>query len=166
MAHQFGERLWPTIVDHRARSAPSELVGLIPKGLDVADGYQELTFGGLARAVDACARWIEKRIGRAQHHETIAYMGSNDVRYLIVILASNKTGYQVRYILKWSLSASYHILTNFSPSSFLPVSQMKVTSISLPLPIVKNSSILRINSVVSPRSKQSIPARRCSRFRP
>ncbi|KAJ5992188.1 NRPS-like enzyme [Penicillium sp. IBT 35674x] len=112
MADQFGERLWPTIVDHRARSTPSDLVGLIPKGFDVADGYQELTFDGLARAVDACAHWIEKHVGRAQHPETIAYMGSNDVRYLFLILACHKTGYQPLLVSTRLSNEGYkHILT-------------------------------------------------------
>ncbi|KAJ6110696.1 NRPS-like enzyme [Penicillium sp. IBT 16267x] len=112
MADQYGARLWATIVDHRARSTPSELVGLIPKGSDVADGYQELTFEGLARAVDACAHWIEIHVGRAQHPETVAYMASNDVRYLIFILASHKTGYQPFLVSTRLSDEGYkHILT-------------------------------------------------------
>jgi acyl-coenzyme A synthetase/AMP-(fatty) acid ligase len=95
MADQCGARLWATIVDHRAQSAPNALVGLIPKGSEVADGYHELTFQGLVHAVNACARWIETRIGRAKQPETVAYMAANDVRYLVIILAFHKTGYKV-----------------------------------------------------------------------
>ncbi|KAJ5786433.1 NRPS-like enzyme [Penicillium pulvis] len=132
MADQFGKLLWPTIVDHRARSAPSDLVGLIPKGSDVADGYQELTFDGLARAVDACAHWIEKHVGRAQHPETIAYMGSNDVRYLFLILACHKTGYQPLLVSTRLSDEGYkHILTATHCQKFIytPDKQRRVSEI-------------------------------------
>ncbi|KAJ5524162.1 NRPS-like enzyme [Penicillium frequentans] len=132
MAGQSGERLWPTIVDHRARSAPSELVGLIPKSSDVADGYQELTSDGLARAVDACAHWIEKHVGCAKRPETIAYMGSNDVRYLILILACHKTGYEPLLVSTRLSDEGYkHILTATHCQKFIytPDKQRRVSEI-------------------------------------
>ncbi|RAK78914.1 NRPS-like enzyme [Aspergillus fijiensis CBS 313.89] len=132
-----GERLWPAIVDHRARSSPSELVGLIPKGSEVSDGYQELSFAGLARAVDACARWIEARIGRAKQPETIAYMATNDVRYLVFILASHKTGYQpLLPSTRLSDDAYKHILTVTKCQKFFytPDKQRRVSEIQTAQP--------------------------------
>ncbi|RAL10259.1 putative NRPS-like enzyme [Aspergillus homomorphus CBS 101889] len=140
MADQPGARLWPVIVDHRAQSAPTELVGLIPKGSDVAAGYEELTFAGLARAVDACARWIEARIGRAKQPETIAYMASNDVRYLVFLLASHKTGYQpLLPSTRLSDEAYKHILTATKCQKFFytPDKQRRVSEIQTVQPDTK-----------------------------
>lgn len=95
MATTPGQRLFPLVVDHLAQTNPAQRIGLIPKGADVADGYETVTAQRLARAVDAFAWWIEKQIGRAQKPETVAYMASNDVRYLIFLLAAHKTGYKV-----------------------------------------------------------------------
>ncbi|PYH43451.1 NRPS-like enzyme [Aspergillus saccharolyticus JOP 1030-1] len=140
MADQPGARLWPAIVDHRARSAPTELVGLIPKGSEVADGYQELTFAALARAVDACARWIEARIGRAKEPETIAYMATNDVRYLVFLLAAHKTGYQpLLPSTRLSDEGYKHILTGMKCEKFFytPDKQRRVSEIQAVHPSTK-----------------------------
>ena len=90
-----GQRLLPVVVDQLAHSNPTQRVGLIPKGADVSDGYEAITVQRLARAVDAFAAWIEAQVGRAKEPQTIAYMASNDVRYLIFLLAAHKTGYKV-----------------------------------------------------------------------
>ena len=95
MATTPGQRLLPVVVDHLAQANPAQRIGLIPTGADVSDGYDTVTVQRLARAVDAFAWWIEKQIGRAQEPKTIAYMASNDVRYLIFLLAAQKTGYKV-----------------------------------------------------------------------
>ncbi|KAJ5678651.1 acetyl-CoA synthetase-like protein [Penicillium macrosclerotiorum] len=48
----------------------------------------------LARAVNFLCWWIEDIIGRAETRETLGYIGANDIRYCIFLLACQKTGHQ------------------------------------------------------------------------
>lgn len=82
-------------VDSLAKSDPGRRFGLIPKSNRIEDGFREITFLDLSRAVNATSWWIEKYIGRPIKGETIAYMGNNDVRYILFMLASHKLGYTV-----------------------------------------------------------------------
>lgn len=88
-------RLLASIVDHAAEADPERLFAVIPKGSELSDGFQNLTMKGLSQAVNFLCRWIEKTIGTGGPRETLAYMGSNDVRYCVFILACQKTGHQV-----------------------------------------------------------------------
>jgi hypothetical protein len=90
------KRLLATTVDDRAESNPNQRFAVIPQGSEISNGFQELSIKDLARAVNFMCWWIEGTIGPAQSPETLAYMGSNDVRYFMFMLACQKTGYQVR----------------------------------------------------------------------
>lgn len=48
----------------------------------------------MAQAVNFMSWWIEGMIGPAQSRETLAYLGSHDIRYFVFMLACQKTGYQ------------------------------------------------------------------------
>ncbi|PWY76131.1 NRPS-like enzyme [Aspergillus sclerotioniger CBS 115572] len=127
-----GQRLFPVLVDHLATSNPTQRVGLIPKGADVSDGFETITMQRLARAVDAFAFWIEKQVGRATEPQTIAYMASNDVRYLIFLLAAHKTGYKpLLPSTRLSDDAYQHILNATDCHTFLstPEKQRRVAEI-------------------------------------
>ncbi|KAF9895335.1 hypothetical protein FE257_000239 [Aspergillus nanangensis] len=89
-----GQRLLTTVVDELAASSPHQKLGLIPKQADAPNGFQDVTAKDLAGAVNATACWMEKQIGRPRQPETIAFMGSNDIRYLTMVLASHKLGYK------------------------------------------------------------------------
>ena len=89
------KRLGAQIVDHAAEQDPERLFAVIPKGPEISDGFQNLTMRGLAQAVNSVSLWIERTIGLSSSHETLAYMGANDIRYCIFILACQKTGYKV-----------------------------------------------------------------------
>ncbi|KAJ5487865.1 hypothetical protein N7530_002165 [Penicillium desertorum] len=88
------KRLLATTVDDRAGSNPNQRFAVIPQGSEISNGFQDLSIKGLARAVNFMCWWIEGTIGPAQSPETLAYMGSNDVRYFMFMLACQKTGYQ------------------------------------------------------------------------
>lgn len=93
-APEPGKRLLAKYVDYLAMSDPSRRFALIPRSEDVNDGFREVTIHDIARAVNFMSWWIEKHLEPARG-ETIAYMGSNDIRYIVLILASNKTGHKV-----------------------------------------------------------------------
>lgn len=94
-APEPGKRLLAEYVDYLAMSDPSRRFALIPRSDDVNDGFREVTVHDIARAANSMSRWIEKHLGPPREEETIAYMGNNDIRYIILILASNKTGNKV-----------------------------------------------------------------------
>ncbi|KAL2696913.1 hypothetical protein AAEP93_002208 [Penicillium crustosum] len=91
-SHQ--KRLLARTVDDRAETNPNQRFAVIPEGLEISNGFQIISIKDLARSVNFMCWWIESIIGPAQFPETLAYMGSNDVRYFIFMLACQKTGYQ------------------------------------------------------------------------
>ncbi|KAJ5694125.1 hypothetical protein N7536_004537 [Penicillium majusculum] len=91
-SHQ--KRLLARTVDDRAETNPSQRFAVIPQGSEISNGFQTISIKDLAQAVNFMCWWIESVIGPAQFPETLAYMGSNDVRYFIFMLACQKTGYQ------------------------------------------------------------------------
>ncbi|KAL3461224.1 hypothetical protein BJX64DRAFT_289599 [Aspergillus heterothallicus] len=91
MKAKVGNRLLPAVVDEVAQSTPERIFGVIPSGSTAKDGFRNVTFRDLAEVVNAMAWWIEDNISRTP--ETVAYMGANDIRYYIFIIACAKTGH-------------------------------------------------------------------------
>ncbi|KNG47232.1 acetyl-CoA synthetase-like protein [Stemphylium lycopersici] len=97
-SHQQQEqqhRAVPDYVDSAAASIPDSTWAIVPRSsTSLNEGWHHFTFADLARAVDSLARWIEKTCGVAERPgQTMGYMGVNDLRYLVVLAASLKTGY-------------------------------------------------------------------------
>ncbi|KAJ5774573.1 hypothetical protein N7457_009469, partial [Penicillium paradoxum] len=88
------KRLLAPTVDESAEKNPLQRFAVIPRGSEVSNGFRELSIKDLAQAVNYMCWWIEDTIGPAQCPETLAYMGANDARYFIFMLACQKTGYQ------------------------------------------------------------------------
>lgn len=92
----LGKRLMSHTLDHLGQHNPDGVACTIPRNLStLEDGFRDLTFGDLAHIVNYTAWWIEKAYGRSDNHGTIAFIGANDVRYLAIMIACNKTGYKV-----------------------------------------------------------------------
>ncbi|KAF4201232.1 hypothetical protein CNMCM8927_001880 [Aspergillus lentulus] len=85
-------RLLAAVVDSLAIECPTRRFCLIPNGTEVHQGFREVTLKELCRAVNTMSWWMEKHLGSSVKGETIAYLGSNDIRYIILMLASHKTG--------------------------------------------------------------------------
>ena len=92
----YQKRLLATAVDEQAKANPTQRFAVVPQGSEISNGFQDLSIKDLAQAVNFMCWWIESMIGPAQSPEPLAYMGGNDVRYPIFVLACQKTGYQVR----------------------------------------------------------------------
>lgn len=91
-----GKRLMPHVIDHLGQYYPDKVAGSMPRNNStLTDGFRQLTFGELAHAVNYTAWWIEKNYGRSDNYDTLTFIGANDIRYLTVIMACNKTGYRV-----------------------------------------------------------------------
>jgi acyl-coenzyme A synthetase/AMP-(fatty) acid ligase len=92
----YGKRLLPHIVDARAKSGYARPYALYPRTKDPADGFQEISYARLANAVNRAAWWLDQNLREAEEKENaFAYFGANDLRYVIFVLATMKTGRKV-----------------------------------------------------------------------
>ena len=90
-----GQRLLPTLIEEIACSDPERPFAAIPRTADPEDGFDDISFHCIAKAIDKCSWWLESKLCRDSAHETIAYIGSLDLMYHIVTLAALKTGHTV-----------------------------------------------------------------------
>ncbi|KAF3480832.1 ochratoxin A non-ribosomal peptide synthetase [Arthroderma uncinatum] len=91
----IGKRLMAQVIDGLSETDPNRKVCTMPKGPDCSDGFFDLTFKQLAHTVNYMSWWIEESFGRSTSPaETLTYLGANDIRYLVIVMACNKTGYQ------------------------------------------------------------------------
>ena len=90
-----GQRLLPQLIDQIAKDDPDRALVSVPRGTDVTDGYEDVSFKRLATAIDRCAWWIDQKIGRSQDLAPIFFIGPVDISYLIVLFAAAKTGHVV-----------------------------------------------------------------------
>ena len=93
---QLRKQLLCHILDERTKSPQDQPFCVHPVTSDLDDGWRNISFQDLAGAANHLSWWIEKNIGRSpSRSEPLAYMGINDVRYTVFILACMKTGYIV-----------------------------------------------------------------------
>jgi acyl-CoA synthetase (AMP-forming)/AMP-acid ligase II len=93
-------RLLPSLVDEIARSSPSRPFLFEPRSLNPEDGWAPVTFKELANAVDHVAHIISETIYKHHTDEfpTLCYIGPNDCRYGIVLLAAIKAHCQALFV--------------------------------------------------------------------
>lgn len=117
--HKIGKRLMANVVDDIAEGDPERTVCIMPEKTDSSESFVNLNFRQLAHAVNYMSWWIEKSFGRhnSSPQETLTYLGANDARYLIIVMACNKTGYQVSGASTWHLRSS--MLTSETAITFL-----------------------------------------------
>ncbi|KAI1279702.1 hypothetical protein F5Y07DRAFT_396750 [Xylaria sp. FL0933] len=97
---QYGQRLLPHIIDDVASKDPRRKILLTARSTDPKDGWRPMTFGDYANAINQCAQLIVDTYGRASEggFPTIAYIGPQDARYLIIVIAAMKAGYQALFL--------------------------------------------------------------------
>ena len=84
------------LVDHRAKCNPEALYAEYPASATTFDkGYTTISYKAFANAINGAAWWLEANLGRSEEFQTLAYIGPNDLRYNIFILAAVKVGYKV-----------------------------------------------------------------------
>lgn len=92
-------QLIPGAVDYRSENDPNRPYAVLPNGDSLRDGFFTLTYRDLAKAVDATAWWLDDVLGEtptAESFPTIPYVGMNDFRYVLLLMALLKTGRTVR----------------------------------------------------------------------
>ena len=82
---ECGKRLLPVIIDQLAQEDPNRPWASIPRDdYDLSQGYADISYAALANAINKLAWMVEKSIGRSNSFETIAYLGTPDIRYHLV----------------------------------------------------------------------------------
>ncbi|KAI7215766.1 acetyl-CoA synthetase-like protein [Hortaea werneckii] len=83
------------IIRDRASRDPDAPFAKVPRGNAYRNGYRVVTNSALVAAVDHVADLIKTTFGRGCNFERVAYLGLNDLRYTIVLLACIDTGHTV-----------------------------------------------------------------------
>lgn len=89
---QSSEALLPQVAGHAAEQSSSRTIDLDIDGDWETEGYRNLSFGQVAKAVDAMAFWLDENLDVDKQFEPFAYYGSKDFQYAVVVLAAIKTG--------------------------------------------------------------------------
>lgn len=89
------------VLDDIARDDPHKIFAEIPNSpTTFADGLCKVTYHELANAVNGIAAHLEKALGKGTSKETLAYVGLQDLRYVILVLGAIKAGYSVRILFQ------------------------------------------------------------------
>ena len=84
------------LVDEKARITPEATYAEIPNSAtSVDEGYTKITYQTFASVINGAAWWLKKNLGHSENFETLAYIGPNDLRYNVFILAAIKAGFKV-----------------------------------------------------------------------
>lgn len=94
----YGRRLVPSTIDEIARSEPHREAFQIPCSDQPTDGWSVVTFRDYANAVNLRAHSIVESCGSPFEDvfPTLAYVGPQDARYLVFLVAAVKAGYKVK----------------------------------------------------------------------
>lgn len=98
-SQEYGKRLFPHIIDERAQLGYSRPFAYIAKSPHAQDGFEEISYRRLANAINRASWWIVNNPSPLLSEGGIfAYVGSNDLRYLILAVAAVKTGRKVSWL--------------------------------------------------------------------
>lgn len=71
-----GRRLLPTVIDQRARNEPDSAWCSLPvDDYDLSKGFEDISIGRFANAINRLAWFIESAVGKSSTFETVAYLG-------------------------------------------------------------------------------------------
>lgn len=84
----------PQVIHQNAQNDPDGIFARVPAGNKYSDGYRDVSKVQFARAVDYTASLIKQHMGQNKYFEAIAYIGPQDLRYSVVVVAGIKTGYK------------------------------------------------------------------------
>lgn len=96
----YGRRVLPTVIDSIAAQDPTRECVSIPRSSEPSDGWKVVTWKGMANAINRVAHRITELCGKPEENSfpTIAYLGPNDVRYIVTMVACVKAGYKVSIV--------------------------------------------------------------------
>ncbi|KAB8254581.1 acetyl-CoA synthetase-like protein [Aspergillus pseudonomiae] len=90
----FMPRLVPDALDRDALDNPERLFCIHAVSInEMGCGWRRVTIGDLAKAVDRFAWWLEETVCSSGTPERLVYIGPNDIRYAIAVIACMKLGH-------------------------------------------------------------------------
>ncbi|KAJ5939197.1 hypothetical protein N7466_002331 [Penicillium verhagenii] len=99
------------ITDEIATTDPSRLYCTQSISPDVTQGWKDVTFSGLVSAANRMALWIEENVASSRAPETLAYVATNDIRYVAFILACMRLRHTALLLSpRNSEQASHHVM--------------------------------------------------------
>ncbi|GJP95963.1 acetyl-CoA synthetase-like protein [Aspergillus niger] len=102
-------RLLTQLVDQQAKDQPDRLYCLHPSSQDADCEWRCITFQQLSAAVNRISWWIDSRLSGGKQ-QVLAYIGTNDLRYLVFELACMKTGHAALLLSTRNSQAAFHHL--------------------------------------------------------
>lgn len=93
----YGRRLLPTLIDRIAVEDPERECLHAPRSSEPSDGWRVITWKDLSNAINRAAHRLVDLFGKPEPDTfpTIAYIGHNDIRYVVTMVACVKVGYKV-----------------------------------------------------------------------
>ena len=93
----YGYRLIPHIVDGKAKTVPDQECFSVPRSCDPEDGWRAISWKQFANGVNHVAHMIIETCGTPApgSFPTLAYIGPNDVRYALILLACVQSRRQI-----------------------------------------------------------------------
>lgn len=86
----------PAAIDDIARNDPARVWASLPvDDWDLTQGFEDISFRRLARAIDKVAHALDADFGHPSTLQTLAYIGIPDLRYQIAQAAAVKAGYKI-----------------------------------------------------------------------
>ncbi|KAK1493730.1 thioester reductase domain-containing protein [Colletotrichum cuscutae] len=97
---QYGKRLIPQVLDEVAKSEPNREFISVPRSSNPQDGWKPIFYKQIANAVNRIAQRIIDKRGKPEpgSFPTLTYIGPNDARYMIIMIACIKAGYKALLI--------------------------------------------------------------------
>ncbi|KAI2625808.1 acetyl-CoA synthetase-like protein [Hypoxylon sp. NC1633] len=98
--NEFGRRLLANVIDETAQKEPHRECFSFPRSSDPKDGWRVITFKEYANAINHISHIIVEKCGHppAGTIPTLAYIGPNDARYVVLLIAAIKAGYAAFFI--------------------------------------------------------------------
>ena len=96
------KQLLNNIVDGMASTRPWAIYAEVPRASDTYEvGYRTVTYGRLASAINGVAWYLKEKLGQSMDHQTLSYIGPNDLAYVMMVLGACKAGFKVRRSSLW-----------------------------------------------------------------
>ncbi|KAJ5107011.1 hypothetical protein N7456_003686 [Penicillium angulare] len=96
-----------------AKSDPERLFCVQSVTPDLSQGWRDISFADVARAANRMALWIRENVTSSNQSETLAFVGTNDIRYVAFILACMKLRHKPLLLsTRNSVVASQHLLAS------------------------------------------------------
>ncbi|KAI1177786.1 acetyl-CoA synthetase-like protein [Nemania sp. FL0916] len=97
LEHASTRRLIHLIPDELAEVVPEHPLFSYPKTENPGDGFIDVSARCFADAINRAAWWLAHHLGEPSDFETVAYIGSNDIRYLLLMFGAIKVGYKMLF---------------------------------------------------------------------